>query len=221
MIISLILLAGCNKNQEVRIYSSDINSSISLTEKEDFFSIDVINDLEKYLRQGVSINEGLRNSGIVDFDEAGNIETINHVSLATPFTWRLEINGKKMEASNFNTVLKTNDEIAISIQSTEQKKDDKSLKFIILKLNGDSINRELNHSYVIPFVPEQSVRDIVKYNDLVELTANNKFIDTVRGYSPKAIEKWVIKVNGKELIENGLDMKLTPQDEVEILLERI
>ncbi|MED5017519.1 hypothetical protein P9847_09425 [Paenibacillus chibensis] len=217
------LLAGCNggKSQEAsaQVFAGDV-PSIWISEKDDFFSPDIIRDLEKYLQQGETIREGLKKSGIVSFADDGSIHSISQVSLSPAFVWGLELNKKKLGKDKLDTVLKDNDEIGISIEPTHAKKQDNNLQYTVLKLNGGTIQPGLSHTYILPFNENESVRDILVSTDFIELTLNKRFIALVKGYSPKSIEKWVLKVNGKELVENGLDMKLAPQDEVEIRLER-
>ncbi|GIP25334.1 hypothetical protein J23TS9_04640 [Paenibacillus sp. J23TS9] len=218
-----LILAGCNndksKEATAKVYAGDV-STILISEKDDFFSPEIIRDLEKYLQQGETIHEGLQNSGIVTFADDGAIRSISQVSLSPAFVWGLELNKKKLGKDKLDTVLKDNDEIGISIEPTEQRKSDNNLQFTVLKLNGGSIQPGISHTYILPYVENQSVRDMLLSTDFIKLSMNKRFIDTVKGYSPKSIEKWVIKVNSKELVENGLDMKLTPQDEVEIRLDR-
>ncbi|WP_160498677.1 hypothetical protein [Paenibacillus dendrobii] len=220
------LLAGCNgdKSKEAlaQVNSGDV-SSIMISEKDDFFSPDIIRDLEKYLQQGETIREGLKKSGIVTFAENGAIQSISQVSLSSAFSWGLELNNKKLGKDKLDTVLKENDEIGISIEPTGQKKPEKAdlePEYTVLKLNGGTIEPGLTHTYILPFSENESVRAILQSMDFIELTMNKRFIDSVKGYSPKSIEKWVIKVNGKELGENGMDMRLAPADEIEIKLER-
>ncbi|WP_136606346.1 hypothetical protein [Paenibacillus dokdonensis] len=218
-----LILAGCSndksKEAAAKVYAGDV-STILISEKDDFFSPEIIRDLEKYLQQGETIHEGLQNSGIVIFADDGSIRSISQVSLSPAFAWGLELNKKKLGKDKLDTVLKENDEIGISIEPTEQKKSDNNLQFTVLKLNGGSIQPGISHTYILPYVENQSVRDMLLSTDFIKLSMNKRLIDTVKGYSPKSIEKWVIKVNSKELVENGLDMRLTPQDEVEIRLDR-
>ncbi|MEC0243488.1 hypothetical protein P4H66_27090 [Paenibacillus dokdonensis] len=218
-----LILAGCSndksKEASAKVYAGDV-STILISEKDDFFSPEIIRDLEKYLQQGETIHEGLQNSGIVTFADDGSIRSISQVSLSPAFIWGLELNKKKLGKDKLDTVLKENDEIGISIEPTEQKKSDNNLQFTVLKLNGGSIQPAISHTYILPYVENQSVRDMLLSTDFIKLSMNKRLIDTVKGYSPKSIEKWVIKVNSKELVENGLDMRLTPQDEVEIRLDR-
>ncbi|MCJ8011224.1 hypothetical protein MUG84_05615 [Paenibacillus sp. KQZ6P-2] len=220
-----LLLAGCNgdksKETSSKVYAGD-GSSIIISEKDDFFSPDIIRDLETHLQQGETIREGLKKSGIVTFAEDGSIHSISQVSLSPSFEWGLELNKKKLEKDKLDTVLHENDEIGISIERADEKLDkaDPKPEYTVLKLNGGTIEPGLSHTYILPFSADESVRTILQSMDFIKLTMNKRYIDTVKSYSPKGIEKWVIKVNGKELSENGLDMKLAPEDEIEIRLER-
>ncbi|MGN7357572.1 hypothetical protein ACTHPF_09385 [Paenibacillus sp. SAF-054] len=223
MIAATFVLAGCNgdktKEASAQVNAGDV-SPILISKEDDFFSDDIIRDLEKYLHQGKTIREGLENSQIVTFSENGSIHSISQVSLSSAFTWGLELNKKKLGTDKLDTVLKENDEIGISIEPTDPQMTDENLKYTVLKLNGGTIQPGLTHTYILPFAENESVRDILIHTDFIELSMNKRYIELVKGYSPKSIEKWVIKVNGKELVENGLDMKLAPRDEVEIRLER-
>ena len=52
----------------------------------------------------------------------------------------------------------------------------------------------------------------------VQLSEDLKNVLMVSEYVPHSDEVWKIKVNNKLILENGLDMKLHPQDEVEVVL---
>lgn len=41
---------------------------------------------------------------------------------------------------------------------------------------------------------------------------------SVDDYTPLSNEEWKLKVNGKQLLDDGMDMKLRAHDELEILL---
>ncbi len=227
LIIATLLLTGCKQaDQEeasANVYSNDVNGEVSLSEKDGFFSPAVIQNLQQYLQQGVTVREGLKRSGIVGFSDNGSVLTISQVSLDPLFEWAFEINGQKLGKDNLDTVLQDHDEISINIQYADHKKDGKDAKapeFTVLKLDGGSMKPDMTHSYVFPYTNNQSVRDVMAHSGFVKLTDNKMYVDTVQGYSPKSVEKWVVKVNGKELVDSGLEMKLTPQDEVEIRLER-
>ena len=50
------------------------------------------------------------------------------------------------------------------------------------------------------------------------MSENNKFVVSVENVTPRMNQRWVIMVNDKELMENGLDMKLDPRDAVKLEL---
>jgi len=216
-----VILAGCDgsKSKDLAgVASGEGFSPILISEKDDFFSPDTIRDIEKYLEQGISIRECLKKSGIVTFAEDGSILSISQVSLSSAFAWGIELNDKKLGKDKLDTVLKENDELGISIEPTDPKA--KEVKYSVLKINGGTIQPSISHTYILPYAENENVRDILMGTDFVELTVNKRMVHSVKGYVSKSVEKWVIKVNGKELAEDGFDMKLSPRDEVEIKLDR-
>ncbi|MDR0269701.1 hypothetical protein [Paenibacillus sp.] len=223
MAIVAVLLSGCNVGESKssgEISSGDASSMILISEKDDFFTQDIIRDLEQYLEPGVTISEGLKNSGIVTFTEDGSIRSISQVSLSPAFIWGLELNDKRLESDKLDTVLKENDEIGISIEPTDPQNTVKNMQYSVLKLNGGTLQPSLSHTYILPYTETERVRDMLLNNDVVKLSSDKRMVQSVNGYVCKSAEKWVIKVNGKELGENGFDMMLSPQDEVEIKLDR-
>ncbi|MDR9852743.1 hypothetical protein RJP21_03880 [Paenibacillus sp. VCA1] len=218
---AMVLLAGCDgvkSKDAAAVASGEGFSPILISEKDDFFSQDTIRDLEKYLEQGVTIREGLKNSGIVTFADDGSIHSISQVSLSPAFTWGIELNDKKLGKDKLDTVLKENDELGISIEPTDPKT--KEVQYSVLKINGGTIMPSISHTYILPYAENENVRDMLTSTDFIELTLNKRMVHSIKGYVSKAVEKWVIKVNGKELTEDGFDMRLSPLDEVEIKLDR-
>lgn len=126
LIIAALLLTGCKQaDQEeasANVYSNDVNGEVSLSEKDGFFSPAVIQNLQQYLQQGVTVREGLKRSGIVGFSDNGSVLTISQVSLDPLFEWAFEINGKKLGKDNLDTVLQDHDEISINIQYADPKR---------------------------------------------------------------------------------------------------
>jgi hypothetical protein len=85
-------------------------------------------------------------------------------------------------------------------------------------VNGGSEQPELTHSYVLSFVEDLSVRGLMKNSGIIKLAEDNKTVLAVLDYTPLSSEEWKLKVNDKGLLGNGLDMKLRPQDKLEISL---
>ncbi|BFH61629.1 hypothetical protein [Paenibacillus azoreducens] len=223
MIVTAFLLSGCSSDKSkdaTAVVSSDVSSGIVISEKDDFFTPETIRNLEKYLEQGVTIRDGLKKSGIVTFAKDGSIHSISQVSLSPAFIWGLELNDKKLGKDKLDTILKENDEIGISIEPADPKDMAKDIRYSVLKLNGGNLQPGISHTYILPYSENESVREMLLHTDIVKLSKDKRMIETVNGYVRKPEEKWAVKVNGKELGENGFDMKLTPRDEVEIKLER-
>lgn len=76
----------------------------------------------------------------------------------------------------------------------------------------------LNRQYAGVYVQECTVRDVLKSSGIVRMSENNKFVVSVENVTPRMNQRWVIMVNDKELMENGLDMKLNPRDAVKLEL---
>ncbi|MNP41437.1 hypothetical protein D3C76_1351410 [compost metagenome] len=68
------------------------------------------------------------------------------------------------------------------------------------------------------FKEDLTVRDLLKSCSSVQLADDNKKVLSVDDYTPLSNEEWKLKVNGKQLLDDGMDMKLRAQDELEILL---
>ncbi|MNJ70717.1 hypothetical protein D3C77_671960 [compost metagenome] len=65
------------------------------------------------------------------------------------------------------------------------------------------------------------MRDLLRLSGIVNFNPSNKHIIAVNGHQPGVNERWVLKVNNKELRENGLEMRLKPQDNVQLELGRM
>lgn len=164
--------------------------------------------------QGITLGELLKSSGVADFSEDGEyIESVNRVSLGPDMVWEVQIGGKTI--SNWNTTVNREQMILITAKQAEGKD---SIKPVILTVNAGSEQPQLNHSYVFPFVDELSVRGLLKDSGMVTLAENNKSILTVMEYTPMTSEEWKLKVNDKNLLSTGIDMKLRPQDILELSL---
>ncbi|MNW66890.1 hypothetical protein D3C74_454050 [compost metagenome] len=89
---------------------------------------------------------------------------------------------------------------------------------VILTVNGGSEQPALTHSYVQPFTENLSVRALLMSSGIVQLAENNKTVLTVKEYKPLTNEEWKLELNDKTLLDNGIDMKLRIQDELELSL---
>ncbi|MDQ0196112.1 hypothetical protein [Paenibacillus wynnii] len=167
-------------------------------------------------KKGITLRELLRNSGIVVFAEDGkSILSVSDVSLDPQLKWELKVGDEPLGYEDWDHAVDRTDHIKLIAMP---KGNMESVESVILFLNGASDHPEMTQSYVLRFIADSSVRSLLKNSGLVQLSENNKNILMVNEYSPLSDEVWRVKVNGKLLMENGLDMKLRPQDEVEIVL---
>ncbi|WP_249899787.1 hypothetical protein [Paenibacillus sp. PK3_47] len=168
---------------------------------------------EAYI-QGITLGELLESSGVAEFSEDGErMVTVNGVSLSPEMVWEIQAGGKTV--TNWNSVIMRDQTIVISAKRTEGKD---PLQPVILKVSGGSGQPELTHAYVYSFADELTVRSLLKSSGIVGLSENNKRILTVNDYSPLTSEEWKLKVNDKGLLSTGIDMKLRPQDTLELSL---
>lgn len=71
---------------------------------------------------------------------------------------------------------------------------------------------------MLSFMQDMSVKGLLKNSGMVRLAEDNRTVLTVMDYTPLSSEEWRLKVNDKGLLGNGVDMKLSPQDKLEISL---
>ncbi|WP_139209603.1 hypothetical protein [Paenibacillus sp. NFR01] len=166
---------------------------------------------EAYMH-GISLMELLKSSGIVTF-EGNEIKEVNRISLTGGFEWEIQLNGKK--TSNWNAGISRDDSITIVALPDAYHKDARP---VILTVNGGSGQLELTHSYVYPYTDDLTVRGLLKNSGIVAFDESGKTVAQVLDYSPLTTERWKLKLNGKGLLDSGIDMKLRPQDELEIAL---
>ncbi|MGP3784650.1 hypothetical protein [Paenibacillus sp. 1A_MP2] len=99
--------------------------------------------------------------------------------------------------------------------------DDVAYQTTLLKVSGGNIMPNLNRQYAGVYVQECTVRDVLKSSGIVRMSENNKFVVSVENVIPRMNQRWMIMVNDKELMENGLDMKLNPRDAVKLELTTV
>lgn len=168
---------------------------------------------EAYI-EGNSIIELLRKSGIVTFAADGySILEVNRVALSQDMMWEVQVNSKKL--TDWNSTIEAGAAIVFSAKPSAAGA---LFQPVILTVNGGSEQPELTHSHVLSFTEDLSVRGLMKNSGMIKLAENNKTVLTVMDYTPLSSEEWKLKVNDKALLGNGVDMKLRPQDKLEISL---
>ncbi|NQX45034.1 hypothetical protein HQN87_06800 [Paenibacillus tritici] len=168
---------------------------------------------EAYVK-GISIVELFKKSGVVRLAADGHsILEVNKVALDPVMSWEIQVNGKSIQ--ELNTIVEPGAAIVIAARPAAI-----GTVFypVIITVNGGSEQPELTHSHVLPFVEDMSVRALMKNSGMVKLADDNRTVLTVMEYTPLSSEEWRLKVNDKALLGNGVDMKLKPQDKLEIAL---
>ncbi|WP_150275801.1 hypothetical protein [Paenibacillus tepidiphilus] len=168
---------------------------------------------EAYL-DGNTLLELFSNSKVVTFYSGREgIVDVNRVYLSAPLGWELQVNGKVI--TDMTAPVKREDTVVFAARPAPGKQ---MPQFVVLTLNGGSEQPELSHSVVLPYEEDMTVRSLLKNNGMVELAEDNKTLVKVMGYTPLSSEVWKLEVNDKGLRDNGIDMMLKPQDELEIVL---
>ncbi|MEK5447169.1 hypothetical protein [Paenibacillus sp. FSL R7-0331] len=161
----------------------------------------------------ITVKELLNASGLVTFSGDGtSLLSVNHISLSPDMAWEIQLSGKT--AADLSTIVKREDTILIKAAAAQEA----PLQPVILTINGGSGQPELTHSYVMPYAEDMTVRGLLKSSGHVRLAENNKTLIAVKEYKPLSNEEWKLKLNDKALLDNGIDMKLRIQDELEISL---
>ena len=162
---------------------------------------------------GNSIIELFKKSGVVTFSADGTkILEVNKVSLDQNMSWEVQVNGKQVQ---LNTTLEPSSAITMTAGPAGTGE---LFQPVIITVNGGSEQPELTHSHVLSFMQDMSVKGLLKNSGMVRLAEDNRTVLTVMEYTPLSSEEWRLKVNDKALLGNGVDMKLSPQDKLEISL---
>ncbi|MNI28278.1 hypothetical protein D3C73_820490 [compost metagenome] len=165
-------------------------------------------------KDGMPLIELLKKSGVATFaDDGYSLLTVNKVSLSPEWIWEIQLNGKKI--MDWNSSVDRSDSILIAAEPAAAGSE---LQPVIFTVNGGSEQPEMTHSYVLPYSEDLSVRGVLKGSGMVQLAEDNKTVISIMDYKPLSNEAWRLKVNGKQLLDSGIDMKLRPQDTLEVAL---
>ncbi|MFC3745636.1 hypothetical protein [Paenibacillus sp. GCM10012306] len=168
-------------------------------------------------RKGITILELLQDSGAAVFAEDGmKILAVTNVSLGPEMEWEVQMDGKVISNTNWkSSPVHDNARLVIMAKSDAGGKEPES---VFLYVNGGSEQESLTHMYVMSFTSDLSVRSLLKNCGMIQLSEDNQRIQAVKGHTSLTSEIWHLRVNGKKLMDNGMDMKLRPMDELEISL---
>lgn len=179
------------------------------------FIPDVTRNLHFDYIDGLTVRHALASSGIVKFTEDQSaIQSVGEVSLDSALEWGTRLNDKELASTNWDQELQMGDKLLVYVKTVDSYEAISPLASLLLIIDGGSQKQYFVHKYS----DNTTVRDLLKHSGLVQFNPNHKSIISVGGYTPKQDEQWILKVNGKKLLDNGLDMRLKPQDYVEITL---
>ncbi|MDU4698480.1 MULTISPECIES: hypothetical protein [Paenibacillus] len=220
-----LLVSACAQGQ---ITDQPAPTETQLTEKEESHDIslmidggtfipDVTRSLHYDYRDGLTARRALESSGIVRFTEdRAAIQSVGEVSLDSTLEWGTRLNDKELASSGWDQDLQVGDKLLVYVKTVDSFEAIPHQASLLLIIDGGSQKKY----YVNKYDDNTTVRDLLKRSNIVQFTPNNKSIVSVGGYTPKENEQWTLKVNGKKLLDTGLDMRLKPQDNVEIVLKQ-
>lgn len=219
----LVILTGCTRetqpSEQPVVSEKDSANTITVAIDGSTFLPDATKSIKRDFSEGLTLKKALLNSGLVDFTADGSrIQSVGEVSLDSSLTWAVKLNGKDVEPENWDTELHAKDEVIIYVKAADGGGSSVAYQTTLLKVSGGQDNPNLNRQYAGIYVQECTVRDVLKSSGVVRLSENNKFVVAVENITPRMNQRWVIKVNDKELMENGLDMKLSPRDSIKLEL---
>ncbi|MDO7905201.1 hypothetical protein Q5741_02075 [Paenibacillus sp. JX-17] len=216
----LLLLAGCSSQEASAVPIVGQSMSDDITIQMDGRSLlpQLTKTLKINYKDGLTIAEVLRNEGQMRLSDDGmHISAVAGTTLDPSLAWKIQLNGHSVVPEQWKQKLDKKDNLQIELTAVQRNPKDKP-QSARLSVNGGTLNPGLSRAYINVFHDSLTVRDILVNSGLVKLNDNNKAVVSVEGYSPRVNEQWILKVNNKQLITNGLDMKLQPQDIVEIEL---
>lgn len=192
---------------------------ITLTIDGGTFIPDVTRSLHFDYMEGLTVRQALESSGIVRFTEDRKaIQSVGEVALDSTLEWGVWLNEKEMASSGWDQELQVGDEMLVYVKTVGSYSTIPQQASLLLTVNGGSQYPHLKQYYVNKYDENTTVRNLLQRSGIVQFNANNKYIVSVGGYMPKENEQWILKVNDKKLLDTGLDMRLKPQDNVEIVL---
>ncbi|MBM6995652.1 hypothetical protein IM700_008235 [Paenibacillus sp. DXFW5] len=191
---------------------------ITLTIDGGTFIPDVTRSLHYDYMAGLTARHALESSGIVRFTEDQSaIQSVGEVSLDSTLEWGTQLNDKELDPSDWDHELKIGDKLLVYVKTVDSFEAIPQQASLLLIIDGGSPKKKY---YVNKYDDNTTVRDLLKRSGIVQFSPTNKSIVSVGGYTPQENEQWILKVNGKKLLDTGLDMRLKPQDNVEIVLKQ-
>lgn len=173
--------------------------------------------LDHYYRDGISAAALLQTSGLATFAPDGqNIASVSGVSLGDGIVWQLSADGKPLGAKGWDEALSPQAQLVLTAKPDDEAAGQGAL--VVLTVSGGSGHPELNHSYVLTYAEDLTVRKLLQGSGAVSMSENGMEVRSAGGHGALPDERWRMKVNGKYLTDGGIDMMLRPLDELELVL---
>lgn len=186
------------------------------------FIPDVTSSLHFDYMEGITVRQALESSQTIQLTSDGKaILSVGDVSLDSTLEWGVKLNKKDLNPEAWSTKLKKGDVILVYVKTVNSEIDLSEQRSLILSVNSGSGNIGELRYYVNRYEDNMTVRDLLRLSGIVKFNPNNKHIIAVNGHQPAINERWILKVNNKQLMENGLEMRLKPQDNVQLELIRL
>lgn len=221
-LLILVILSGCTEtrpSEQPVVQETESTNSITVAIDGSTFLPDATKSIKRDFSEGLTLKKALTNSGLVDFTADGKrIQSVGEVSLDSSLIWAVKLNGKDIDPENWNMELHAKDEVIIYVKAADSTGEGVAYQTTLLKVSGGNIMPNLNRQYAGVYIQECTVRDVLKSSGVVRMSENNKYVVAVENVIPRMNQRWVIKVNDKELMDNGLDMKLSPRDAIKLEL---
>lgn len=182
---------------------------------------DVTSSIHFDYMEGLTVRQALESQLIQLTSDGKGILSVGDVALDTTLEWGVKLNKQDLKPEDWNTKLKKGDVILVYVKTVSSEGDLTGQQAIILTVNHGVASGGERLQFVKRYEDNITVRDLLRMSGIVTFNLNNKQIIAVNGLQPGMHEMWVLKVNHKELKENGLEMRLKPHDNVQLELVRM
>lgn len=223
LVVLVMLISGCSAwNEDVGGAEEGTPGEVNMIVEGGLFIPSMNQSLHLRYDEGMTVYEALDRVANLS-KESNQILSVGSTVLDDTLQWKVEKNNKVISADMWGQSLKDKDSLKLSvIPATPIDMSQTGGSGVTLELSGGSNNPELRFTIARLYDPTLTVRDLLMSTDSVQLSDNKKHLQSINGYAPRITERWMMKVNNKELAEHGLDMVLDPGDEVRIeIVERI
>lgn len=217
LLLLVILITGCSSwNKDVGGAEEGTPGEVNMIVEGGTFISSMNQSLHIRYDEGMTVYEALDRVASLSM-ETNQILSVGSIVLDDTLQWKVEKNNKEISSDKWGQSIKDKDSLKLTIvPATPIDMSQTDGSAVTLKLSGGSDNPDLRLTRARLYDPTLTVRDLLTSTDYVQLSDNKKYLQSIDGYTPRISERWVMKVNNKELAEHGLDMILDPGDEVRV-----